>query len=437
MEFISRTISSLIENEYKNYSRYVCYNRAIPNLIDSFKPSQRKAFYVIPKTSDFIKVQAVSGRMISEANYNHGDASASETVTKMAQDFTGSNNIPVFEKKGSFGSKFIKKGSAPRYIYVKANKLFYDLYNDFELCPLSDDIENPEPKYYLPIIPTILLNGVSGIAVGFATEILPYNIFDIIGNIKNFLNQTAFDEMVPFFNGFNGEVYKNSDGTKYIQCGKYEILNTNTIKVKEVPTEFDREKYIKHLDNLVEKKIITTYDENCKGSDWNITIKAPRSSKIFDDVNSTLKLESILNENITVIDEHGEIITFLNAYDLLTYFIKFRLGVYQQRIQYMLNKIKEEVFLNRSKIKFILEMNQLDFKNLSKGKIREHFKNLEFSDDHLNKCFDIKSYNFNIDFLKELKNRIEELKKEWEYYKIITPKELYLIDLNNLEKKLK
>jgi len=427
----SRTISSFINKEYKNYSLYTLYNRAIPNLIDGFKPSQRKSFYVVPKSSDFIKVQAVAGRMISEANYNHGDASASDSIIRMAQDFTGANNIPVFEKKGSFGSKFIKKASAPRYIYVKANKFYYDLFKDHELCPTNDDPENPEPKYYLPIIPTILLNGVSGIAVGFACNIQPYHIKDIINNIKRRLNDEEFDKMLPYYQGYTGEICND-----YVQYGTYELQNITTIKVTEIPTEFDREMYIKHLDSLVEKKFINSYDINCKGQNWNVIIKITKTSKVLNDIPSYLKLSSKLNENITVINENNQVMVFEDVYELLDYFINFRMGIYQQRITYMLNKIKEEVYLSRAKIKFILEMNSIDFKNKTKVELKEHFKKLEFSTEHLDKCFEIKSYNFNIDFLRELKNHIELLKKEWEWYKKITPKELYLIDLNELEGKI-
>ena len=431
---MKRTISSLINKEYKNYSIYVCYHRAIPNLIDGFKPSQRKAFYVMPVSSDFKKVQSVAGKMISDAEYNHGDASASKAISMMAQDFVGANNIPVFEKKGSFGSRFIKTPSAPRYIYVKANKQFYSFFKDHELCPENRDPENPEPEYYLPVIPTILLNGISGIAVGFATEIQPYNLKDIVENIRKKLENREnpdFKFMYPHFKGYEGDI-TYEDG-KFIQYGIYEIVNTTTIKVTEVPTSLDREKYKKHLSGLVDKKLITSYTVNNIGQQWDVTIKLPRASEVFNDPIKHLKLSSVLTENITVINENEEIVVFDNVYQLLNYFVEFRLGIYQQRIDYMLDKIKNEVYLNQAKIKFIIEMNKIEFKKMKRSELKDHFLNLKFDENHLQKCFEIKTYNLNIDYLYELKARIEELKKEYAWYKQITPEELYKIDLDEIK----
>lgn len=432
-----RTISSLINKEYKDYSIYVCYHRAIPNLIDGFKPSQRKAFFVVPKSADFRKVQSVAGRMISDAEYNHGDASASQAISKMAQDFVGANNIPVFKKKGSFGSRFIKTPSAPRYIYVKANSNFYNLFRDFELCPKNKDQENPEPEYYLPIIPTILLNGLSGVAVGFATEIQPYNIKDIIKNIRKHLKNREhpdYDFMTPYFKGYTGPIDYDSDNNRFVQRGLYEVVNTTTIKVYEVPTSLDREKYKKHLAGLVDNKLIHSYVVDNNGQQWDVTIKLPRASDVFEDPEKYLKLTNILTENITVINEDEEIVVFENVYQLLHYFIEFRLGVYQQRIDYMLNKIKNEVYLNQAKIKFILEMNNIDFKKMNRKQLKDHFLKIDFNEDHLSKCFEIKSYNLSLDHLKELKKKIEELKELYKWYKLISPEELYEIDLEEIEK---
>ena len=195
----TRTIQSIINNELRDYSKYVCYNRAIPHLIDGFKPVQRKAFFLMQKEASKIKVQSLAGNLISKANYNHGDAAASAAISAMGQDFPGSNNIPPFRKKGSFGNKFIKDPSAPRYIYVKKNPVYFNLFTDFELTLPNNDIESPEPEFYLPIIPTILLNGTEGIAVGFATKIRPYRIEDIIENVKKVLSGTPQVEMCPYY----------------------------------------------------------------------------------------------------------------------------------------------------------------------------------------------------------------------------------------------
>lgn len=428
---MKRTITSLLQHEYKDYVEYVCYNRAIPSIIDGFKPSQRKAFHIVKNINDFIKVQAVAGKMISDCNYNHGDASASDAVSRMAQDFVGSNNIPVFKHKGSFGSKFIKKPSAPRYIYVKQNTEYNKFFKDFEICNPNSDMENPEPEFFLPIIPTILLNGTKGIAVGFATEIQPYNIEDIKNYIQHYINNETLVKLNPFYKGYKGKINFDKESGKYIQHGIFKIVNSTKIKITEIPTCFNREKYTILLEKLKENKHIKSYVDASKKS-WDITILLSRKSKIFNDPEKHLKLTSVLNENITVIDDIGNIRKFDSVYELIEYFIEFRLVIYKKRIQYMLNKLKNEILLSRTKIKFVLEMNSINFKKMTKQELNDHFLNIEFDKEHLEKCLQLQTHQLNIDFLRKMKDLIEDLKKEYLWYKEITPSELYLLDLKEI-----
>ena len=428
----SKTISAFVNGDYKRFSQHVCYNRAIPNLIDGFKPSQRKAFYILLNKRKEVKVQSVSGQMISDANYHPGDTSASEAICKMAQDFTGSNNIPPFIGVGTFGSKFVKESSAPRYIFVKPNPNFYNLFNDFELCEPDDDIENPEPKFYMPIIPTILLNGITGIAVGFACKILPYNILDIIDNVEKCLNGIPQHKMTPYFHDYIGEIQWIDD--KPVLLGKYEIVNTTTIKVTEVPISYDREKYHKLLYKLESKNLINSFTDDSKTT-WDITIKLPRKSKVFKDPILHLGLSYNLNENITIIDENGTLRVLNSVNDIIERFVKYRLDIYGKRIQHKLDIIKEETILTKSKMKFIIEMGQFDFRKTTKKQLKDHFIKLKFSKEHLEKCLGMAVTRLNKESLIELKKRMDELKKEYSYYKKITPKELYQIDLDNIKGK--
>jgi len=82
-----RTITSIIDKEHKNFSRYVCYHRAIPNLIDGFKPAQRKAFYVLLKSNSEIKVMAIAGKMISNCLHGETEIILSNGKKISIQDF--------------------------------------------------------------------------------------------------------------------------------------------------------------------------------------------------------------------------------------------------------------------------------------------------------------------------------------------------------------
>lgn len=434
-----KTISNIVEEEYKTFSKYVCYNRAIPHIIDGFKPSQRKAFFCLKGKTKFEKVLSVSGRMISEANYHHGDTSASDLISKMTQDFTGANNIQPFLGDGSFGSKFIPKAGAPRYVFAKPNPFYYNLFKDDILCPPSDDLDDPEPQYYLPIIPTILLNGIRGIAVGFATEIQSYHIKDIIKLTRKFLNETfEYDFIVPYYKEYSGDILYNDETHKFEMYGNFETINTTTLKITEIPINYDRDKYAKFLDGLIEKNLIYSYEENNNNEErWDILLRLPRNSKIWDDPITHLKLCYILNENLTVIDENNKIKIFDCVENIIRYFTNFRFNIYKQRRQYMIDKLTEDIAYNKSKIKFIIMMCGIDFKNMTRNKIKKFALSKGCKSQHLEKHLEIRAHNLNKSHLVDIKNKIKELDKELKWYKSISPKELYEIDLDELEKNLK
>ena len=179
-----RTIENFCANEYKKFALYTIENRAIPSVIDGFKPTGRKVAFIaneIWKTGNEKpqKVFQLAGQVAAKAFYHHGDASLSAAIITMAQDFK--NSMSIFEQDGQFGTLRSPEPGAPRYIGVKFNKNFRLLYKDFDLIENQyEEGEKIEPKFFLPIIPTVLLNGSSGIAVGFATNILNRNPINLL-----------------------------------------------------------------------------------------------------------------------------------------------------------------------------------------------------------------------------------------------------------------
>lgn len=420
-------ISNFIDKEYKDYAKYTLYNRAIPSLVDGFKPVQRKAMFCMLHKKDKQKVMSLAGSMISDG-YSHGDSSACQAISKMAQDFPGSNNIPYFNKKGNFGNKFIKEPSAPRYIYVKNNPFFKKVFLDKMLE--KRDIDETEPKYFLPIIPTILLNGVEGVAVGFATEILPYKLEIIKKYIQQYINQEPIPILKPYYKGYTGKIELEDE--KWIMYGKYEVINTTTIHISEIPVQMDREKYLSHLSKLIEKGLISSFTDK-SSSKWNITVRLKRKSAVFKDPERYLKLKQILSENITTIDEKNDLKIFKNVYNLLDYFIEFRLKVYTERKLWKIQNITAEIEVISQKIKFIKYLTKINFKKMTYKEIVEIIKSkMDITNDNLKRCMEIKAYNLNVDYIDKLKEKIIEDQKELKYYKNITEKELYQTDLDNL-----
>ena len=179
-----KSVSQFLDQDYAAYGMYTLENRAIPSVIDGFKPTQRKIIFIADKVwkgsnDKPLKIFQLGGRIAADAHYHHGDGSLNGAIIGMAQSFK--NSLPLLDEVGQFGSLRSPEAGAPRYISTKLTPNFRLLYKDFEL--LTSQIEEGneiEPKYFLPIIPTVLLNGSSGIAVGFATNILNRNPAQLI-----------------------------------------------------------------------------------------------------------------------------------------------------------------------------------------------------------------------------------------------------------------
>lgn len=252
-----RTITDFINNEVKEYAISVVEERAIPSIVDGFKPVQRKLVYTANRVAkNFIKTAALVGNVISVGGYYKGDASIAAACGNMAQDFPGSNNVPFIKGSGEFGKRLTPNGiAAPRYTKAMLHPNFNKFFTDSELLEYEEqDGEFFEPKYYLPSVPTVLLNGISGIAVGFACKILPYKLTDIIQNVGNVLRKKPQFEMTPYYGDFKGTIDKVDD--KWVMRGVWRKINKTTIEITELPIGISREKYLEHLNKLEDAGLI-------------------------------------------------------------------------------------------------------------------------------------------------------------------------------------
>jgi len=203
----------------KGIADYASYStlRMIPSVVDGFKNAQRKAFWGIRNyTNGLIKVEQASSRVAEKSEYLHGGDSLSSVIVNMAQDFVGSNTIPYFEKKGNFGTRFVNENSAYRYIFVRKNPLMdliFDERDEAILIQQTFEGTKIEPRFYVPILPMILINGSSGIASGFASKILPRDPKDLMETIKNHLVYGSSLVTPPVhFKGFKGDIIDEGHG---------------------------------------------------------------------------------------------------------------------------------------------------------------------------------------------------------------------------------
>jgi DNA topoisomerase-2 len=445
---IEKTISDFLANEYKEFAMYVVEGRAIPSVIDGFKPSQRKIIHVanqIWKTGSekTLKVFQLSGKVASDCFYHHGDASLSNAIITMAQKFK--NNASLLEEDGQFGSLRSPQAGAPRYIGTKLSDNFRLIYKDFELLEHKEEEgESIEPKFFLPIVPTVLLNGSSGIAVGFASNVLNRDIKSIIDACVKVLADKNSEEIKPSLNGFTGEFVQDSENNKrWIIRGKFSKVNTSTIKISELPPSMTYERYEEILDKLVDDKLITSYDDNCKDNiDYTIKFTRADLEKLDDDkLVKLLKLEESSTEIFSTLDEFGKLMIFENTSDIIKYFVNFRLKYYHKRKQFLIDKMNRElkVLSNRGRfIKAIID-GKLKVNNVAKAVIIEGIElmGLDKIDDSYDYLLRMPIYSLTKEMYEKIKEDFTTKKEEIKILESTNPKDMYLLDLTELKKKFK
>ncbi len=424
-------VTELIDGQYKDYSKYVLYSRAIPHMIDGLKPSQRKILYTALKTANTsrIKTASLSGNTISQANYHHGDASLNDAITKMVQ--LHSNNIPLLEGEGSFGSRLVPDAAAPRYTYVKMSQNFEKYFADTMVADKSIDPEDPEPAFYLPIIPWVLVNGVKGIAVGFATDIQPRNPKEIAKLCQAYLKGKNIDKetLLPYYPEFEGKIYEELDS---VYCeGNFTLTGQTKLEITEVPVGFTRESYVQVLNKLEETGKIVSYTDKCDKTGFKFDVTLKRGKKMKDhQIVRLFKLKKKINENITVIDHEGKLKVYDSPIDIIKEFCDYRRGKYEERYEYLIEEGISALDIIKAKVKFIelIIQGTLDFKNKNRKTIKKELTTT-FKPDIIEILIKMPIYSLCQDEMSKYINEGTALYKQIENWRIIDTTKEFIKEL--------
>ncbi len=443
-----RTVTSFFDKEYLEYAKYVVTNRAIPSCIDGLKPTQRKVVFVANKiwkngSEKPMKLFQLAGRVAADSYYHHGNSSLESSMVGMAQKFK--NSLPLLEGVGQFGSLRSPSAGAPRYISAKLHPNFRLIYQDFEL--LNNKIEEGEeiePDFFLPIVPTVILNGSSGIAVGFATNILNRNPKDVVDSCLAVLHNKKMKTLSPWLSEFSGTFTRDSTNPNTWKIsGSYNIVNSTTVKVTEIPPSFTYEKYEEWLNALVEKKHIVDYEDNSSDKIEYI-LKFQRA--VLKDYISKGKLDSLLKihsqetENLTTIDESGKLKIFEKAEDIVTHFVNVRLGFYDKRKQYLLDKLRRELLVISNRARFIKDIidGKLKINNVPRETIIKYLTTNKYDqiDGGYTYLLSMAIYTLTKEKFEELLKQKAEKESEIITVEKTDPKDMYVRDLEKLKKSL-
>lgn len=429
-------LSEVAKNEMLDFAKYTVASRAIPHMIDSLKPVQRFYLYSSLQNSrrDFKKVSAVSG-VVSDYGYNHGEVSAAGAGQLMAA--TWRNNVCLVEGRGSFGTRQVQEAGAARYVYTKVSPNFDRYIKDIALSPQHDDPEHEPPAFYLPVLPLVLLNGASGIATGFATNILPRKEQDVIDFIKLFLKNGKCDrDLAINFPDFRGTTVYDKDSDRYVCSGIWRKVGLTVLLIEEIPYGYDRESYVKILDDLEDEGLIVGYEDqtDSRGFRFEVKLKQQISAKWTSaEIDRKFKLSKTHSENLNVIGPNNELREYTDPKNLIADFIDFRLGILQQRIDLAIQEHDELLRWLKVKIQFIEAVldDKIVFKNKTRKQAGEDILSATKAlDNDVSRLLSLSMLSLTKEQVVALKAEIKDTETALRYWNNTSPKAQYIEDLD-------
>jgi len=452
-----------IDKELIHFSTYDCA-RSIPNMVDGLKISLRKILYCAFKrnlTAE-VKVAQFSGYVSEHSSYHHGEASLNGAIVNMAQTFVGSNNIQLLEPLGQFGSRNFggSDSASERYIFTHLNPLTRAIFrpaDDSVLTYLDDDGTMVEPEYYCPIIPFVLLNGISGIGTGFSCNIPSFHPLHIIQYLKSYLetgrkpDEGQYD-FLPYYEGFTGSVEKTAP-QKFLIKGVYRKIDDDTIHITELPVGTWTMPYITFLEELADGVV----DKNGKRStpkikdfvnlsteltvNIKVTFHKNRLDEMtHDDIEKLLKLTTTENmTNMYLFDAECKLHKYDCVEEIMDAFYRVRIQYYEKRKNYLIRNLEHLLvkLSNRSKYIQLNLSGEIDLRRKSNDEVVQLLESHRFdkwgTDNNYDYLIKMPMNSVtNENAAKILRERDEHL-NELNRIRATTTPQMWLYDLSTLE----
>ncbi|MGB1341513.1 MAG: DNA gyrase subunit A [Pseudomonadales bacterium] len=365
-----RTIN--IEDEmrqsYVDYAMSVIVGRALPDVRDGLKPVHRRVLFAMSEQNNaynrpYMKSARIVGDVIGKY-HPHGDTASYYTIVRMAQDWQ--MRYPLVDGQGNFGSLDGDMAAAMRYTEVRMAKIAHELLTDIDKETVNF-VDNYDGTLQMPEvlparIPNLLVNGSSGIAVGFATNIPPHNLTEVIDATVALIDDSALgiDDLMTHIKGpdfptaaiINGragivQAYRTGHGRVQMRA-RCEVTTDeksgkSTIVVHEIPYQVNRSKLIEKIAELHKDKKITGItdlrDESAK--ETRIVIELRRDvvpEVVLNNLYAQTQLQSVFGINIVaLVDNQPKV---LNLKQVLEYFIVHRREVVTRRTVYLLRRAR-------------------------------------------------------------------------------------------------
>ncbi len=371
-KLIPINIEDEMKSAYIDYSMSVIVSRALPDVRDGLKPVHRRVLYGMYDLGVFSnKAHKKSARIVGEVlgkYHPHGDTSVYDAMVRMAQEW--SMRYLLVDGQGNFGSVDGDSPAAMRYTEARMRKISEEIMADIEKetvdFQLNFDDTLYEPKVMPTRVPTLLINGATGIAVGMATNMPPHNLTEVINGTLAFMdnNDIEIDELMnhikaPDFPtggviyGYEGvrEAFKTGRGRVVMRAkvGFEEVDGRECIIVTEIPYQVNKADMIKRTADLVNDKKIEGIANIRDESDRNgmrivyILKRDATPNVVLNTLYKYTQLQSSFSvNNIALVKGRPQM---LNLKDMIHYFVEHRHDVVVRRTRFELRKAEERAHI--------------------------------------------------------------------------------------------
>ena len=363
-------IEDELKSSYLDYAMSVIVSRALPDVRDGLKPVHRRVLYAMHELgNDYNKAYKKSARVVGDVigkYHPHGDFAVYETIVRMAQDF--SLRYQLVDGQGNFGSVDGDSAAAMRYTEVRMRKLTHELLADLEKDTVEweDNYDGSEriPQVMPTRVPNLLINGVTGIAVGMATNMAPHNMTEVVNACLAYANNPniSIEGLMEHISGPDFptggiiygksgivDAYRTGKGRLFIR-GKYHLeedqkTGRTTIVFTEIPYQVNKAKTIERIAELVKEKKLEGISELRDESDkegMRIAIDLKRGENaevIVNNLFQNTQLQNSFSINMVCLDNGQP--KLMNLKDIIAAFIRHRQEVVTRRTMFELRKARE------------------------------------------------------------------------------------------------
>lgn len=359
-------IEDELKSSYLDYAMSVIVSRALPDVRDGLKPVHRRILYSMQDMGLFHNsAHKKSARIVGDVlgkYHPHGDTSVYDAMVRLAQDFA--MRYPLVDGQGNFGSVDNDPPAAMRYTEARlsaiAEQMLVDLDKDtVDFIPNFDD-SLKEPSVLPALLPNLLLNGSSGIAVGMATNIPPHNLNEICDAITFLVDnpESSVDELMQYVKGPDfptagiilgkegiRSAYATGHGRVVVRAKVHVSdipggMGRRQIIVTEIPYQTNKASLVERIANLMKDKKITGISEIRDESDrqgMRIAIELKREAQPPQVLNQLYKYtamqSSFFVNMLALVDGQPRVI---NLKEALEYYIQFRQEVITRRSKFEL-----------------------------------------------------------------------------------------------------